>query len=107
VIVSLHPLAERELNDAAQYYEMESQGLGAAFLGQVERCCAWVVEHPEPDRAGVTPTADADLADALRQREQVVVPVAIRVGAHVARAAVMEARPLRQPIADQRRLAVQ
>lgn len=26
---------------------MESEGLGAAFLGEVERCCAWVVEHPE------------------------------------------------------------
>jgi hypothetical protein len=40
VIVSFHPLAERELNDAAQYYEMESEGLRAAFLGEVERCCA-------------------------------------------------------------------
>ena len=28
MIVSFHALAERELNDAAQYYEMESQGLG-------------------------------------------------------------------------------
>ena len=26
MIVSFHPLAERELNDAAQYYEMESRG---------------------------------------------------------------------------------
>jgi len=51
VIVSFHPLAERELNDAAQYYEMESQGLGAAFLGEVERCCASILEHPEAGRA--------------------------------------------------------
>lgn len=29
MIVSFHPLAERELNDAAQYYEMESQGTQA------------------------------------------------------------------------------
>ena len=47
MIVSFHPLAERELNDAAQYYEMESRGLGSAFLAEVERCCAAIVEHPE------------------------------------------------------------
>jgi plasmid stabilization system protein ParE len=51
VIVSFHPLAERELNDAAQYYEMESPGLGAAFLSEVERCCTSIVEHPEAGRA--------------------------------------------------------
>jgi len=51
VIVSFHPLAERELNDAAQYYEMESTGLGAAFLGEVERCCVAIAEHPEAGRA--------------------------------------------------------
>jgi hypothetical protein len=33
-----HRLARRELNDSAQYYEMESPGLGAAFLDEVERC---------------------------------------------------------------------
>jgi plasmid stabilization system protein ParE len=47
VIVSFHPLAERELNDAAQYYDMESEGLGAAFLGEVERCCGAILAHPE------------------------------------------------------------
>jgi len=51
VIVSFNPLAERELNDAAQYDELESQGLGAAFLGEVERCCASIVEHPEAGHA--------------------------------------------------------
>jgi len=51
VIVSFNPLAERELNDAAQYYELESQGLGAAFLAEVERCCAAIIEHPEAGRA--------------------------------------------------------
>ena len=49
--VSFHPLAERELNDAAQYYEMESQGLGAAFLAEIQRCCASIVEHPEAGHA--------------------------------------------------------
>jgi plasmid stabilization system protein ParE len=50
VIVSFNPLAERELNDAAQYYELESQGLGAAFLSEIERCCASIVDHPEAGR---------------------------------------------------------
>jgi toxin ParE1/3/4 len=47
VIVSFNPLAEQELNDAAQYYELESAGLGAAFLTEIERCCGSIVEHPE------------------------------------------------------------
>jgi toxin ParE1/3/4 len=46
VNVSFHPLAERELNDAAQYYELESAGLGAAFLNEVQRCCDGIVEYP-------------------------------------------------------------
>jgi hypothetical protein len=32
VQVTFNGLAERELNDAAQYYELEEQGLGGAFL---------------------------------------------------------------------------
>jgi hypothetical protein len=46
VTVSFHELAERELNDAAQYYESESAGLGAAFLTEIERCCGLIVAHP-------------------------------------------------------------
>jgi plasmid stabilization system protein ParE len=42
-----HALAERELNEAAQYYEAESPGLGFAFLMEVERCIGAIVEHPE------------------------------------------------------------
>ena len=34
--VSFHELAERELNDAALYYEQESTGLGVKFLDEVE-----------------------------------------------------------------------
>ena len=32
--VSFHALAERELNDAAQFYESHSSGLGTAFSSQ-------------------------------------------------------------------------
>lgn len=45
--VSFNPLAEQELNDAARYYQLESPGLGAAFLTEVQRCCDGIVEYPE------------------------------------------------------------
>ena len=45
--ISFNPLAERELNEAAQYYEVESPDLGAAFLTEVERACALLTEYPE------------------------------------------------------------
>jgi hypothetical protein len=32
MVLSFHQLAERELNDAAQYYDREQPGLGAAFI---------------------------------------------------------------------------
>ena len=32
-----HRLAEYELNEAAQYYELEEPGLGSAFLEEVDR----------------------------------------------------------------------
>jgi plasmid stabilization system protein ParE len=46
-----HRLAERELNEAAQYYEAESPGLGQSFIKEVERCLASIADHPE---AGTT-----------------------------------------------------
>ncbi len=45
--VSFNPLAEQELNDAARYYELESPGLGNAFLTEAQRCCDEIVEYPE------------------------------------------------------------
>lgn len=45
--LSFHELAERELNDAAQYYEREQSGLGAAFIADVRRCTDAIVEYPE------------------------------------------------------------
>ena len=44
--VSFNVLAERELNEAAQYYESEQAGLGAAFLSDVRRCTEAVVANP-------------------------------------------------------------
>jgi hypothetical protein len=45
VRVTFNELAERELNDAAQYYELERLGLGAAFVADVERCTREIVTH--------------------------------------------------------------
>ena len=45
--VTFNELAERELNDAIQYFEHEQSGLGAAFLAEVRRCTSGMTEHPE------------------------------------------------------------
>ncbi len=45
--VSFHRLAEDELNDAAQYYERGSPGLGAAFLAEAERVVQEILRFPE------------------------------------------------------------
>jgi plasmid stabilization system protein ParE len=44
--VSFNLMAERELNEAAHYYEQGSTGLGAAFLTEVERGCVAIAEYP-------------------------------------------------------------
>ncbi len=43
---SFHRLARRELDEAAQYYEAESPGLGSKYLDAVEACVRGVVEFP-------------------------------------------------------------
>ena len=47
MLVSFNLLAEKELNDAAAYYERERPGLGSAFINEVERSIAAVLAHPE------------------------------------------------------------
>jgi plasmid stabilization system protein ParE len=42
-----HRLARLELLEAAQYFEEKSRGLGAAFITEVERGVAAIVEYPE------------------------------------------------------------
>lgn len=42
-----HRLADRELNEAAQYYELESPGLGSSFLEEVGRCLQSIQDQPE------------------------------------------------------------
>jgi hypothetical protein len=43
MLVSFHELASFELNEAAEYYDSESTGLGQAFITEVERCTEEIV----------------------------------------------------------------
>ena len=45
--VSFHRLDERELNDAALYYESESPGLGSKFLDEIEDHIDRIVTNPK------------------------------------------------------------
>jgi plasmid stabilization system protein ParE len=47
VRVTFNELAERELNDAADYYEHEEPGLGATFLTEIRRCTDGIAEYPQ------------------------------------------------------------
>jgi hypothetical protein len=47
MVASFHDLAKVELNEAAQFYEAESPGLGAAFLAEAERSVAFLLAYPE------------------------------------------------------------
>ena len=49
--VTFQRLAERELNDAAKYYEIECLGLGSSFLQEADRCLRLIEEHPEAGAA--------------------------------------------------------
>jgi len=44
--ISFHRLAERELNDAALYYESESPGLGVIFLDEIDRSIEAIAKNP-------------------------------------------------------------
>jgi hypothetical protein len=46
VRISFHRLAERELNDAALYYEGESAGLGVKFLNEIARHIEAIRKNP-------------------------------------------------------------
>jgi len=45
--LEFHRLADRELNDAAQYYDLEKPGLGSSFLRDVDRCLRAIEREPE------------------------------------------------------------
>ena len=47
MVASFHDLPKVELNEAAQYYDRDSPGLGAALVSEVERSTAAILEHLE------------------------------------------------------------
>jgi len=44
---SFHPMAELEMNEAAEYYETRETGLGNAFIEEVERAINFIRNNPE------------------------------------------------------------
>jgi plasmid stabilization system protein ParE len=46
VTLNVHEDADRELNDAADYYDSESPGLGSLFLDQLEVGYERILENP-------------------------------------------------------------
>jgi toxin ParE1/3/4 len=46
ISISFHEMAEAELNEAARYYESEVEGLGIAFLSEVEHTLERIRRHP-------------------------------------------------------------
>jgi toxin ParE1/3/4 len=49
--VVFHPLAEKELIDAAVYYEEQESGLGGEYLAEVEYAIIFIAQYP---KAGFT-----------------------------------------------------
>ena len=45
--IVLHPEAEAEIVEAAQFYEVNIPGLGSDFLGEVEQGLKQITEKPE------------------------------------------------------------
>ena len=54
--VGFHELAEFELNDAAVFFESETDGLGHRFLSAVQAAVTEVQQHPE-----ASPIIDRDV----------------------------------------------
>ena len=87
---SFHPLAERELLDAARYYEMENPGLGGAFLDAAERCERAIMDHPH---------AGTPIAGEVRRRLLQTFPYALLYrttseGVHILAVRNLKRRPM-------------
>jgi plasmid stabilization system protein ParE len=46
-LFSIHETAEAELNEAADFYDLEHPGLGNLFLDDVERAIEAILQHPK------------------------------------------------------------
>lgn len=45
--ISIHETAENELNDAADFYDLESPGLGEAFINEIHKAIDLIARFPE------------------------------------------------------------
>ena len=45
--LSIHEAAEAEINEAADFYDLESPGLGSVFLDEIQRALQSIVDFPE------------------------------------------------------------
>jgi len=61
--ISFHELAELELNDAAIFFESETEGLGFRFLAAVESAVTQIEQHPE-----ASPIIDQDVRSKVLRR---------------------------------------
>ncbi len=46
-LASFHPMAEIEMNEAAEFYDNREMGLGVAFINEVERVVKSIRQNPE------------------------------------------------------------
>jgi plasmid stabilization system protein ParE len=45
--LSIHELAETEINEAADFYDVENPGLGGIFLDEVQSALGGIVDFPD------------------------------------------------------------
>jgi len=45
-LFSIHEIAESEINEAADFYDLESPGLGSVFIEEVERSIESITQFP-------------------------------------------------------------
>jgi plasmid stabilization system protein ParE len=46
-LISIHEVAEMEIDEAAGFYEIRSPGLGGVFVDEIERAIRSIAEFPE------------------------------------------------------------
>jgi plasmid stabilization system protein ParE len=46
-LLSIHEVAEAEINEAADFYDIESPGLGSVFIDEIQRAIGSISEFPD------------------------------------------------------------
>lgn len=47
LVFKIHEAAEVEINEAADFYDIESPGLGTVFIDEIQRAIGNISRHPE------------------------------------------------------------